>query len=134
MRTLNIILLALGFSLFVSCVSTSRGEMADLVLLNGVVWTVNPDQPWAEAVAIKGEKICKVGSTTGIEKMVGDKTVAIDLKGDFVLPGFIDSHTTFFGWRIWSFQYSVERGKKQGRIHHLDCGESERTREGRLDS
>ena len=115
MRTLNIILLALGFSLFVSCVSTSRGEMADLVLLNGVVWTVNPDQPWAEAVAIKGEKICKVGSTTGIEKMVGDKTVTIDLKGDFVLPGFIDSHTHFLdgGFGLSSIQLREAKSKEE---------------------
>ena len=115
MRTLNIVLLALGFSLFVSCVSTSRGEMADLVLLNGVVWTVNPDQPWAEAVAIKGDKICNVGSTTGIEKMVGDRTLVIDLKGDFVLPGFIDSHTHFLdgGFGLSSIQLREAKSKEE---------------------
>ncbi len=69
--------------------------MADLVLLNGSVWTVNPGQPWAEAAAIKGEKILEVGSTEEIQKRVGKKTHIIDLNGDLVLPGFIDSHTHF---------------------------------------
>ncbi|MQY61190.1 amidohydrolase family protein [bacterium] len=69
--------------------------MADLVLLNGTVWTVNPDQPWAEAVALKGDKILEVSSSEEIKGMIGDNTQVIDLKGDLVLPGFIDSHTHF---------------------------------------
>ncbi len=69
--------------------------MTDLVLLNGSVWTVNPGQPWAEAAAVKGEKILGVGSTEEIQKRVGKKTLIIDLNGDLVLPGFIDSHTHF---------------------------------------
>ncbi len=69
--------------------------MADLVLLNGTVWTVNPGQPWAEAVAVKGDKILEAGSSEKIKRMIGDNTQVIDLKGDLVLPGFIDSHTHF---------------------------------------
>jgi len=70
-------------------------KMAELVLLNGAIWTVNPDQPLAEAVALREEKILKVGSTKEIKKMVGADTQVIDLKGDFALPGFIDCHTHF---------------------------------------
>ncbi len=69
--------------------------MADLVLLNGTVWTVNPDQPWAEAVALKGDKILEASSSEERKGMIGDNTQVIDLKGDLVLPGFIDSHTHF---------------------------------------
>jgi hypothetical protein len=69
--------------------------MADLVLLNGTVWTVNPGQPWAEAVAVEGDKILEAGSSEKIKRMIGDNTQVIDLKGDLVLPGFIDSHTHF---------------------------------------
>lgn len=69
--------------------------MADLVLLNGSVWTVNPSQPWAEAVALRGEMIFRVGLTADIQKFAGKETRVIDLKGGFVLPGFIDSHTHF---------------------------------------
>jgi len=69
--------------------------MADLVLLNGTVWTVNPSQPWAEAVAVKGDRILDVGSSHSIRKLASVRTEIIDLKGDLVLPGFIDSHTHF---------------------------------------
>ena len=48
------------FSLTLSCASPSRKDMADLVFLNGTVWTVNPDHPQAEAVAVKGNRIYEV--------------------------------------------------------------------------
>jgi len=95
MKVIIIFLLALSFPLTFSCVSNKGSDGADLVLLNGTVWTVNPEQPWAEAVAVRGEKIVKVGPTDDVEKLVGNKTQVIDLKGDLVLPGFIDSHTHF---------------------------------------
>ncbi|NQT78928.1 MAG: amidohydrolase [Candidatus Aminicenantes bacterium] len=95
MKRFSIFLLALLLFFILSCQSEKRREMADLVLFNGAVWTVNPDQPWAEAVAIKGEKIIDVSSSEKIKKKIGDKTKVIDLKGKMVLPGFIDSHTHF---------------------------------------
>ena len=90
-----VIILILFFSLALVSQTDSRREMADLVLLNGTVWTVNPDQPWVEAVALKGDKIIEASSSEDIKKMIGDNTQVIDLKGDLVLPGFIDSHTHF---------------------------------------
>jgi len=53
---------------YVSCLSPSDKSEIDLILLNGVVWTVNPDQPWAEAVAISGQNIFAVGSTKDHKK------------------------------------------------------------------
>jgi len=90
-----VIILILFFPLAFVLQTDSRREMADLVLLNGTVWTVNPDQPWAEAVALKGDKILEANSSEEIKGMIGDNTQVIDLKGDLVLPGFIDSHTHF---------------------------------------
>ncbi len=89
--------------------------MADLVLLNGSVWTVNPDRPWAEAVAVKGEKILKVGSTAEVKKAVGNKTQVIDLDGDLVLPGFIDSHTHFLdgGFSLLSIQLREVKSQEE---------------------
>jgi predicted amidohydrolase YtcJ len=80
--------------------------MADLVLINGSVWTVNPAQPWAEALAVDGDRILRVGRTTEIRKLAGKKTRVIDLKGALVLPGFIDSHTHFLegGFSLSSIQ------------------------------
>ncbi|NIM59189.1 MAG: amidohydrolase family protein [Candidatus Aminicenantes bacterium] len=85
----------LFFSLALAWQTNLKREVADLVLLNGAIWTVNSAQPWAEAVAIKGGKILEAGSSQEISKMIGDSTQVVDLKGDLVLPGFIDSHTHF---------------------------------------
>ncbi|TSA25705.1 MAG: amidohydrolase, partial [Ignavibacteriales bacterium] len=68
---------------------------AALVLINGIIATVEDDNPTAEAVAVKDGKIFAVGSTSEIEKYVGDSTQVIDLKGKFVMPGFNDSHAHF---------------------------------------
>ena len=90
-----IIIFILFFALALAWQINPKREVADLVLLNGAVWTVNPAQPWAEAVAIKGDKILEAGSSQEIKGMIGDSTQLIDLKGDLVLPGFIDSHAHF---------------------------------------
>lgn len=88
-------LLVFFCALALFCRPGGQAEVADLVLHSGAVWTVNPVQPWAEAVAIRGERILAVGSDREIRKMIGPKTEAVDLDGAFVLPGFIDSHTHF---------------------------------------
>jgi predicted amidohydrolase YtcJ len=69
---------------------------ADLVLLNGRIWTVNDAQPRAEAVACRGNRIAAVGSNEEIRKWVGPGTKVIDLSGRLVLPGFNDAHVHFF--------------------------------------
>jgi predicted amidohydrolase YtcJ len=86
-----VLLLGLSFS----CQTQSKNAMADIVFLNGVVWTVNPNQPKAEALAIKGNRILKVGSSSEMERVTGDSTKVINLEGAFVMPGFSDSHTHF---------------------------------------
>jgi predicted amidohydrolase YtcJ len=65
---------------------------ADLVLLNGKIWTVNPSQPIVEAVACVGTKIAATGSSGEIRKWIGASTKVVDLEGKFVVPGFNDSH------------------------------------------
>lgn len=94
-RISRFLLLGLLCCLTFACSPNPEREMADLALLNGSVWTVNPDQPWAEAVALKGGTVLEVGSFADIKKFVGENTEVIDLNGDLVLPGFIDSHTHF---------------------------------------
>jgi predicted amidohydrolase YtcJ len=71
--------------------------IADLVLVNGKVWTVNKAQPEVDAVAIWRDRILAVGSTADIRKLAGDKTKLIDLKGRRVVPGFYDSHVHLLG-------------------------------------
>ncbi len=65
---------------------------ADLVLLNGKIVTVDPSETIAEAVAVKGGRFLKVGSSEEIRRLAGKKTRIIDLKGKTVLPGLIDTH------------------------------------------
>ena len=69
--------------------------MADLALLGGSLWTGDDARPWAEAVAVRGEKIVAVGTSKDIRRLVGPGTRVIDLAGALVVPGFIDSHTHF---------------------------------------
>ena len=64
----------------------------DLVLLNGRVYTVDGGRPWAEAVAVSGERISAVGTTAEIRALAGRGTKVIDLQGAFVSPGFNDAH------------------------------------------
>ena len=86
---------------FLSCNSATKSETAeaaaDLVINNAKVYTVNKDQPEAEAVAIKDEKIIFVGSNADAKKYTGDKTEVIDANGQFVMPGFIEGHAHIHG-------------------------------------
>ncbi len=67
-------------------------EGADVLFTNARVYTVNPAQPWAEAVAVKGNEIVYVGDVAGAAAHVGKNTRRQDLGGRLMLPGFIDSH------------------------------------------
>ncbi len=66
--------------------------MADMILHNGKITTMDPEHPEVEAVAITDGKICAVGSTADIMANAGSAP-SIDLKGQRVIPGLIDSHT-----------------------------------------
>lgn len=65
---------------------------ATLLIHNARVFTANPDQPRAEAVAIRGGRIVFVGSDAESESWRGPGTRLIDARQRTVLPGFIDSH------------------------------------------
>jgi predicted amidohydrolase YtcJ len=63
-----------------------------LVLIGGNVLTMNPAQPRAEAVAVKDDRIVKVGTNEEISQLAGKNTKVIHLNGKTVVPGFIDTH------------------------------------------
>ena len=65
---------------------------ADLVVRGGRVFTVDDARPWAEAVALRGDRIVAVGDEADIAAMAGPETETVDADGGLVLPGFIDSH------------------------------------------
>lgn len=70
----------------------ARTEPADLVLVNGVVHTLDAATPTAEAVAIKGDRIVFVGTVEGAKRYQGTGTNVIDLEGATVVPGLADAH------------------------------------------
>jgi len=72
-------------------------QEAELVLKNGVIWTVDDTNPRAEAVASLRGRIIYVGSNAGVERHVGRGTQVIDLGGRLVTPGFYDNHVHFEG-------------------------------------
>jgi len=63
------------------------------VFYNGKVFTGEPDHPYAEAVAICGDKIVAVGALVDVIKAAGPDAEKIDIQGKALLPGLIDSHT-----------------------------------------
>jgi len=72
------------------CGGTDPG--ADLVLRGGKVATVNPDMPYAEAVAVRADTIMAVGSAADMEALIGPATTVIELDGALVTPGLIEGH------------------------------------------
>jgi predicted amidohydrolase YtcJ len=96
MRPFHLGLLALpALLLALSCSSKPTGD-ADLILLNGAVYTMEEGQPWASAVVVTENTITAVledGSEA--EAYRGPDTRVVDLQGKFVLPGIIDGHVHF---------------------------------------
>lgn len=86
-----------GAAMLVALLATSPCVMAqsyaDLVLRNGRVITVDPQNRIAAAVAVTGNRITKTGSDDDVHSFVGPATEVIDLGGRVVLPGFIDAHS-----------------------------------------
>jgi len=72
-----------------------QNSPADTVVLHARVYTVNPHQPWAQALAIRDGKIVAVGSDQELAKYRGPSTQVVDAQGHMVLPGFVDTHGHF---------------------------------------
>jgi predicted amidohydrolase YtcJ len=86
---MTVVLLVVSAGAMSAC---AKREAADLVLKNGVVYTVDEGGSTAQAVAIRDQMVVFVGSDSQATRFVGEGTNVIDLQGRMVLPGFIDSH------------------------------------------
>ncbi|HET7552976.1 MAG TPA: amidohydrolase [Gemmatimonadaceae bacterium] len=77
-----------------------------LAVVNARVWTGNPQRPWADAIAARGDTIAAVGSSAEVKKAAGEGARIIDAHGAMVVPGFNDSHVHFIdgGFRLSSVQ------------------------------
>lgn len=93
MKNLFISLSVAGMILSGSC---KTRETADLVIINGRVFTADDNNPSAEAIAVKGEKIIFAGTSKEAKRMaIEGSTTMIDAGGRLVLPGFNDAHVHF---------------------------------------
>lgn len=82
---------------FLLCLPLASGaaQPADLILTNARIYTVNSAKPWAEALAVRGDRIVAVGSAKEIKTYRDARTRMLDGQQHLVLPGFIDSHVHF---------------------------------------
>lgn len=87
----NILIVFLSI-LFITSLSAQNMKTA---FINGKVYTVNDNQPTAQAVVVEQNKIIFVGSNEDAKKFIDPSTNVIDLKGKLMLPGFIDNHVHF---------------------------------------
>src|SRR5436190_3282478 len=90
LRTIRIFALLFFVGLQAAAWAASQDER---VFYNGKIFTADSAHPYAEAVAIRGDKIVAVGTRAEAIKAVGRDAEAIDLKGNFLTPGLIDSHS-----------------------------------------
>jgi predicted amidohydrolase YtcJ len=72
-------------------------QYADLVIRNGRIVTMNAKAPFAQAVAVRGDRILAVGTNAEIARYTGRATKVIDLRGMMAMPGFIEGHGHFLG-------------------------------------
>ena len=89
-------ILAVAFALIVFACQEKQAP-ADMIISGGIIYTMDDAYPQAEAVAISNGKIIFVGSSAEVQKYKGEKTQLIDLKGETMTPGFIESHGHIMG-------------------------------------
>src|SRR5580692_4704194 len=92
LRCLVLMLFSAFFFLTGSSLGAQEGS-GERILFHAKVFTGDAQNPYAEAVAIRGDKIVAVGSFAEVEKSVSAKAECVDLEGRSLFPGFIDSHS-----------------------------------------
>ncbi len=70
----------------------NENPTGEIFYTNASIYTVNPNQPWADAMLIKNGKIIAIGKETDIENQVSEEASIIDLKNKFIMPGIHDVH------------------------------------------
>jgi len=83
---------ALTIAFTLAAPSGAQSSPVTLAVVNARIWTGNPRQPWAEAIAARGDRIAAVGSSAEIRKLAGANARVIDAHGQMLVPGFNDAH------------------------------------------
>jgi predicted amidohydrolase YtcJ len=112
-----LVLVALSL-LSAACSKTEPEPVANgavtLAITNARVWTGDAANPWAQAIAIRGDEISLVGTNEQVRRAAADAKT-IDAAGRLVVPGFIDSHVHFIdgGFRLSSVQLRDARTRDE---------------------
>jgi predicted amidohydrolase YtcJ len=93
---MKIIIISLLSIIMINTGSVSPKDKADLVIINGKVLTMDKENPSAEAVAVRGERIIAAGTNDEVMRLIEKgSTTVIDARGRLVIPGFNDAHVHF---------------------------------------
>lgn len=87
---------------------SSNPDRAEFVVRNARIYTLDPNRPWVDALAIRDGRFLATGSFAGIAPLIDDATKVLDLGGRLVLPGLIDGHChAFEGARAALFELAL---------------------------
>lgn len=89
-KLVNILVPVIVFIFSVAC--EQKSVSADVLIVNANIWTGNENQPKAQSMAILGDSIIAIGTSTSLEGYKSKTTQVLDMKGKFITPGFIDCH------------------------------------------
>ncbi|MGA8149457.1 MAG: amidohydrolase [Terriglobales bacterium] len=89
---------------------------AGVIITNARIYTVDVKQPWAEAVAIRGDRIAAVGSAQQIDAYRGPSTKVLNAGGRLVLPGFTDCHIHFMDGSLGLTEVDLNDSKSVGEV------------------
>src|SRR5687767_13408275 len=95
-----------GCAMSATSAPATSGEPITLAVVNARVWTGDARGPWADAGAVRGERLAAVGSSAEIRKLTPPGARIIDARGQMLVPGFHDAHVHFIdgGFRLASVQ------------------------------
>ena len=93
------------FLFFVSCES----QKADMIIHNGMIYTMNDLNPTAEAVAVSSGKIIALGKYTDLDPLITPRTKIINLRGATMTPGIIEGHGHFYGLGLAKMQLDLSK-------------------------
>jgi len=104
-------------------IADNETQFADVVYHTGKIYTVNAEQPWAQAVAIRNGKVEFVGSDDTVRAHIGPDTAVFDLHGRLMLPGFQDAHVhpLYAGLEALSCYLGAEESIEHYRSVIPDC-------------
>ena len=97
-KALPLLLLAITTVIVAACQQRETHTAADLVVVGARIWTGDTENPWADFMAIDGERIHTVGQSRDFEvdaTFIGADTEVIEAPGAMIVPGFIDTHVHF---------------------------------------